>query len=289
MKIGCSSWSFSKFFEEKRISLPEFISKAAKLGCEGVELNDFYFQKHFGGPGVPVPDDYLKSLMEEASSSGIEICAIAVSGSPAVVHNLEEKKKRAKDLKMWTEVGGKLEVPVMRVTTGFQAEGIPYAKQVHWVRDIFKECIKTAEDYDIVYAIEPHDSICHSAEGLIWLIESVGSERLGACPDPLNWGIQPVTLIPGQKPIEAIYVETERIAPYTVHAHAKMSTFDEKGEVYVTNPVTKEKWHLDYERIINIFRKAGFEGYQALEIYGEGKEAPEESVKKGVALLRKYV
>jgi len=291
LRIGCSSWSFSKLFIEKKIDLLKFVSMAAELGCQGVELNDFYFSEEFGGPSVPTSDKYLKKLRETAESNSVEICAIAWEPprDSALIRNLEDKKKRVKNLKMWTEICGKLQVPVMRVTTGFQAETIPYMTQVHWVRDVFKECVKTAEDHGIVYAIEPHDSICKSAEGILWLIEAVGSEYLRACPDPLNWGKSPVTLRPGQSPVEAIYVETERIAPYTAHAHAKMSTFDEKGEVYVEDPETKERWHMDYKRIINIFRKAGFEGYHCLEIYGEGKENPIESVRKGVTLLKRYI
>jgi sugar phosphate isomerase/epimerase len=75
--------------------------------------------------------------------------------------------------------------------------------------------------------------------------------------------------------MEDPYEKLKMIAPKTVYAQAK--TYYGGGEWYTLD--------LDYERIAQILRDAGYTGYVSVEF--EGKENPDSAVPKSIAMLRK--
>jgi sugar phosphate isomerase/epimerase len=75
--------------------------------------------------------------------------------------------------------------------------------------------------------------------------------------------------------LENPYDKLKLIAPRTLFVQAK--TYEGGGEWYTLD--------LDYPRIAQILRDAGYTGYVSLEM--EGKEAPETAVPKSIAMLRK--
>jgi len=262
MNIGSSSWSFIKPISSKEMSLIDFIHKAKELGLDAVELLD--------GTFAETTANYVGKVRKALEETGLQpFVAISPGFCDATP---EGRKAKVKTMKNWTQIASDIGAKTARVTTGMQVEGESYMTQVHWVIDGFKECVKFADKCDVTYAIENHDSICRTAEGMLWIIDNVGSNRVRACPDSLNFS--------WEQPLDQmVYLETERLAPFTAHAHAKMCDFKDDGEAA----------NMDYNRIIKILKDAGFDGCISMEIYGEGQNKPVESVTKGLALLRKYI
>lgn len=262
MKIGCSSWSFSKLIARKEMSLLDFINKGKELGLEAVELLDGTF-----------PDSspqYISKLSDAIAENNLDA---SVAISPGFCDATEEgRKAKVENVKRWTEIAHDIGAKIARITTGMQVENVPYTQQVHWVIDGFNECVELAEKYDVTYAIENHDTICRTAEGLLWIIDEVGSKRVQACPDSVNFSWE----TPAD---QMIYLETERLAPVAAHAHAKLCNFKENGESV----------DADYSRIIQILKDAEYSGCISMEIYGDAQETPAEAVTKGIALLTKYI
>jgi len=77
--------------------------------------------------------------------------------------------------------------------------------------------------------------------------------------------------------IEDTYEQLEAIAPYTVMVHAK--TYYGGGEWYTLE--------IDYDRVFEILRRHGFDGWVSLEY--EGREDYDSGVRKSYELLSRYV
>lgn len=262
MKVGSSSWSFVRLIRSGDVSLIDFVNKAKELGLDAVELLDGTFPE--------TSPEYVKKVRKAVEKNGLEPF-MAISGGLCAATE-EQRKAKIKSMKDWTQRACDIGVKVARVTTGMQVEGVSYTTQVHWVIDGFKECAEFAEKCGITYAIENHDSICRTSEGILWIIDAVGSDHLRACPDAFNYAWE----TPSDK---MIYMEMERIAPFTAHLHAKMCDFNDEGEA--TN--------IDHGRIISIAKETGFDGCVSMEIYGDAQDNPVEAVTKGAALIRKYI
>jgi sugar phosphate isomerase/epimerase len=111
-------------------------------------------------------------------------------------------------------------------------------------------------------ALENHWGLSRTPEGLLRILNSISSPYLGALMDTGNF-------------MENPYSKLEAIAPRTVYVQAKAYTGG--GEWYTLD--------LDYRRIANILRKAGYSGYVSLEF--EGKADPDKAVPENIAILRK--
>jgi len=265
LKIACSSWTFDIPIKAGKLSLVGFIEEAGRIpGLEAVELLD----RHF----TSTDDAYLDSLRAAAEKSGLKVAAVAICASygfgdeAARRSGLEHVKRFARACK-------RLDAPCARVTTGlYRKPDADYEAQKAWVLDSLKAATKIAAELDLLFALENHDSVCKTADEVLWLVNSVGSRHFGACPDPSNFA--PPSDPNADK--ELIYAGAEKLAPKSYHAHAKFTTFADNGEDN----------YLDYRRLMAIYRNAGYERYQSIEYRCED---PFTGARKAVGLLAKHI
>ncbi|HBK85638.1 MAG TPA: hypothetical protein DDZ53_06370, partial [Firmicutes bacterium] len=99
---------------------------------------------------------------------------------------------------------------------------------------------------------------------ILKLIEDVDKDNFKVTMDLGNFGKDP----------NIIYKAMENVVSHTIFVHAKCMSF--------TDNFHEET--LDYERIIKILDKAGYNGFLSIEFEGKGMEKTE--VAKAVSMLR---
>ncbi len=260
-KLCVSSWSLHRELpnllmkdEPTRISLTDFPRICVEeFGVDAVELCQIHF--------LSIGKRYLSQVKRALRDSGVKLMNIPVDLGTVAEPDLVKREKDFKVIRWWFSIAQHLGSPNIRVNTGYW-EG---EEALQRAIDGYRELVKTAEETGVKLLIENHGGVSGNPDNIVKMIEEVGSDYLGACPDFGNF------------PAEIRYEGLKKIAKYAVIVHAKAYNFDESGE----------ETTIDFERCIGIFKSLGFDGYYSVEYEGEGDER--EGVKKSLALLKRYL
>lgn len=254
IRVCCTSYSLWKYFSEGKATLESFADFCSSLGMDGVELHN----RHF----VSIDDSYLRRLKAKIDSLGLKIASIGASNNFAIP-SIDELRRQVGHVKSWVEVASKMGSPVLRVFAGHIALGVDYRAMVKQAVEGFKECAEYAEGFGVVLGLENHGNFCNDADEILDIIREVGSKHLRTLPDTGNF--------PKDK-----YEQLRKVAPLAVHVHAKSYSFNEEGYEET----------LDYGRIVEMFKEAGYGGFFSIEY--EGKEDQMDGVRKSLIMLRKH-
>jgi len=280
-KISLAGWSLHRRFlsKETPLRLLDFPRVAKEeFGIDAVELNNVFFES--------TDEPYLTQLKEAAEKAGVRLVGMAVdrTGDPS---SLDEavRKESIELVRQWFPVAKSLGLPFFRVNTGGHGRESDLASLKQCIAS-FKELVKMAEEYAVKLAIENHWGISANPQNIVRIIEEIGSEYLGTLPDFGNFpdetrpqvfeAVKP-GLPPGITPTDIRYWGLELMAPYAIGVHAKMYAFDEEG-----NEV-----RFDVPAFVDIFRRAGFDGYWGIEF--EGAEDDHDGVTKSKRLLERVL
>jgi sugar phosphate isomerase/epimerase len=132
--------------------------------------------------------------------------------------------------------------------------------------DTCKRLCRIAEGTPIRYGVENHGTTTNDPQFLEKLFDGVGSEKLGLTLDCANfywWG----------HPVNDLYPIYERFAPRVVHTHCKSIRYPENrrnvrremGWEYGKYNCPIYEGDLDFKRITQILRKAGYRGDLCVE------------------------
>jgi sugar phosphate isomerase/epimerase len=240
MKLSCAGYTFDTYFREKGLTLDRYVDICADMGLDGVELTQYYF------PETSVP--YLNALKRQLLKRGLELAGTAIGGS-FCLPTPEERQKHIAFTKEWLDISLRLGSPCLRVFAGPAPEGHTEEEAFSWTVAGLKECAQHAAAVGVMIGLENHGGLTGTADGLLRILKAVGSDWVGALLDFGNYSKDP-------------YAEFERTAPLTVMTHAK-PTADFAG--------TRD-W-VDYGRVAEIMRKAGYRGFLSIEYEEPGKDA----------------
>ena len=246
IKIGCAAYSYRDYFNKGEMNYKDFIEEAYRIGLDGVEFTLYW---------LPRKDrSYFMNLKREALYHGLSISGVGISTS--FCHpNVSERKKNVESVIEGLKIAYMLGAPSLRVFGGNIPEGYDRNTVLKWVVESIKSCLKYAEDYGVVIAMENHGGITETADSLIEIVEKVGSPWFRINLDLGNYR-------------RSIYREIEKTTPYAVHIHAKIRAGD---------------MILDYKKIKEILLSKGYNGFLSIEY--EEKEDP----KTGVPKFAKYL
>jgi len=111
MKLGCSSWSFHRLFEEGKIDQRRWIEKCAdELLLDGIELLDFHFPS--------TNDTEIKRIKKLIVNKGLTISCISVSnnfGAPTE----RARQKEVEKVKKWIQIAQKYGASILRIFAGW--------------------------------------------------------------------------------------------------------------------------------------------------------------------------
>jgi len=269
-RIAVSTYSFFTFRDGSKLTMPECIETAARMGFDGVELLQVQMED--------TSDAFLQKLKRLAFVNGLDLCGMSTHQGfvrPDAAYRDENVKKTISQIEMAYKLG----IPTIRVNTGrwgtskdFETlmdnkgieprlEGCTDEEGFKWVIDSFQKCIATAEKCGVVMGLENHWGLGRTAEGVLKIVDAIDSPWLQVTMDTGNF-------------FERRHEQLEVLAPRAVFVQAK--TYFGGGVYY--------HLEMDYDRIAKILQGANYKGYISLEF--EGKEDPWTAVPKSLAQLR---
>ncbi|MDR2285230.1 MAG: sugar phosphate isomerase/epimerase [Sphingobacterium sp.] len=256
--ISLAEWSLHRTInkgELKNIDFPEFAAK--KFGIYGVEyVNQFFKDK-------AKDMTYLKDLNDRAKSNGVTNVLIMVDGEGELAGADETKRKQAvENHYKWIDAAHFLGCKSIRVN----AAGKGSKEEM---KDRMVESLSTLAEYGkkakINVVVENHGGTSSLGDWLADVLKTVGKKNCGSLPDFGN------------------FYEYDRyqgvidLMPYAKGVSAKSNVFDDKGNEAV----------IDYARMMEIVKKAGYKGYVGIEY--EGKDLSEiDGILATKALLERF-
>lgn len=277
MRIGSSSYSFKRLdhvsAEEDAKTLSTIIDEASEYGLAGLELLACQFESE--------DPSYINGLKQKAAANGLDLYALSLHNS-FVKPDPVRRKAEVEFVYKWLDIAERIGVPIVRVFGGrwgtvtdfielMHRNGIEeplpgyrYEQAIDWNIECFKECVKRAEDKGIILAVENHWGLTYSAEGVLDIINGVGSEWLKVALDCGNF-------------LENTYEQIQTLAPLAALVHAK--SYHGGGLFY--------DFSIDYDRVIKILRSVGYNGYLSIEF--EGKSSPRIGIPSQIEILSKAI
>lgn len=269
--IGVSTYSFWQFNGPKEDTPIEYcIDQAARMGFDGIELLLVQMASE--------DRSYLNKLKKLAFHNGLDLMGFSTHQGfvyPDKEKRDEEIRKTIHQIELAYELG----IPTMRLNTGrwgtsgsfdelMANRGIEpvlpgYTEDdgFNWVIDAIEKCLYKAEECGVVLGLENHWGLGRTAAGVQRIVNEISSPWLMVTLDTGNF-------------LENPYDQLKQLADRTVLMQAK--TYYGGGKWYTLD--------LDYPRIGEIMRNAGYKGYISLEF--EGNEDPLKAVPESLKVLR---
>ena len=207
MKIGVSSYSFSKYLTDTGCGYLRICDVAKEIGFDGIEFINLN-NKNWGIEGDEI--EIAKEIKAHCDGIGLEIAAYTV-GANFLSEDIDAEVER---VKRCVDVCAALGAPVMRHDATFALRNIPlysYEDAISEMAPRIREVAEYAEGLGIRTCSENHGFIFQAPDRVEELILAVNHKNYGWLCDFGNF------LCADCDPAESVYIA----APYTVHAHAK--------------------------------------------------------------------
>ena len=263
MNLGVSMYSYVRVVKSGQMDIRGFISEAKRIGAEGVELLDFFYQDADAERLVA-----KQALAEEGIPCGI--FSVAQNFAKA-----SESERDAQLQKILFGIGEAefFDAKVVRVFAGDVSPGIEFEQARNWIVDGLARAADAAHERGIRLALENHGKLAGRGEQVRSIIDDVrhrcGHDALGANPDTGNF------LLVGQESHEAI----EKVADYAYMVHFKdFSPAPPSYDGYTFDALDGSKFigtvigegEVDLAQCLAHLKDAGFNGWVNLEYEGEG-------------------
>jgi sugar phosphate isomerase/epimerase len=269
-RLAVSTYSFWHFRGPK-YPIERVIDRAAEIGFEGVEILHRQMDSE--------ERTYLNALKQRAARNGLSLPMLSIH-QDFVFPDKAERRKHVDHTIRCIRLAEAMGIPYVRLNSGrwktipsfdelmkVKGEEPPlpgYTEKdaLDWCVESIEQCLPSAESAGVVLCLENHWGLTTKVENVLAIWKRVNSPWLGINVDTGNY--------PGDA-----YEGLAQLAPYATIVQAK--TYHGGGEWYTLD--------LDYTRIAEILRKAGFRGWVSLEM--EGKENPDIAVPKSYRTMAK--
>ena len=260
-KISLAQWSLHKTLQAGDLDPTDFprVSKE-KFGIDAVEyVNQFYTD-------YALDPLYWRQLKQTTDDLGVNNLLIMVDdegdlGSPIDDDRLAAVQQHYK----WVDAAHELGCHSIRINAF--GEGSAEEVSSALIDGLGRLCTY-AQNRDISVLIENHGLYSSDAEWVTNVIDQVGMDNCGTLPDFGNfclsakWGsIQDGTC----ERAYDIYQGVKEMMPYAKGVSAKSYAFDDQGEQTI----------IDYKKMMQIVKSAGYTGYVGIEYEGSDKSEAE--------------
>jgi sugar phosphate isomerase/epimerase len=193
-------------------------------------------------PEVP-SDEYLKKFKDRAAELGIVITGTGIRNNFAS----PDPKVRAEGVQLaknWIVAASKMGAPMVRLFSGEIPKGYEgkWEEVAGWMIECYKECAAHGEKYGVQIGVQNHGDMLQTAEQCIYVLKGVNSKWAGLIVDTGNFKTKDP------------YKDIELVMPYAINWQVKESVFGLGSEVPT-----------DYNRLIQIVKKGGYQGYLPIE------------------------
>lgn len=290
------SVSYAGYWGQHRLSLVEFIRKAAALGYSAVEISG---KRPHLSPLDFADDDSLAEVCAAARQAGIEIATIAgytdftAGRTAAEVPFVEMQLAYVKRL---AQMAAALGAKVVRVFSGYSREIAEYQNDWNKCVKALAEAAALAADYGVALGLQNHHDVALSVEGFEMLLDEVDHANLRAMFDP--WS---VALIGGD-----LYQSARQFAPRMVQTtladYVRIERYAYEPSLInyrrldppAVRAVPLGEGFIDFRAFFAGLKEGGFDGYVAYEICSPlragGSEANlDAAAKQSLAKIREWI
>lgn len=257
-KLSLAQWSINKYVRVEKKSPFHFASQAKEMGFEGLEYVSQLYKEEVSKLGFDKVIDSLKVLSQKERMQNV---LIMVDGEGDLADPDEEVRNAAvENHKKWIDAAATLGCHSIRVNT-FGTNNPKIWKTA--VVDGLKKLSTYAATKNINVLCENHGWLSSDADKLMVAINDVGMENCGTLPDFGNWCTKRKDEKAKWGECAEVYPDKYKgiklMMPAAKAVSAKSYDFDETG-----NETT-----LDYVRMIQIVKDAGYTGFIGVEYEGE--------------------
>ncbi len=268
MKIGVSSYSYSRLVKNGTMKQLEVIAKAKEMGFEVIEFSTF------AAPEGETLPKFAEKLRKEADKVGLPIANYTI-GADFLGGSGGDLKAEIARVKAEVDIAEILGAPGMRhdATGGYPAGHVGPRNFDSAVARLAEGCRAVTEyaaGKKIKTMVENHGYFCQDSERVEKLVSAVAHPNFGVLIDLGNFACAD----------ENSDTAAGRLAPYVFHAHAK--DFHKRSGVL---PAPGEGWfvsrggnflrgaiigHGDVQLVpgLRALKRAGFDGVLSIEFEG---------------------
>ena len=285
MKLGVSSYSFSRYLAETKCGYIAICDMAKEMGFDGIEFINLKNEK-WG----EVDDEFeiAERIRAHCEKIGLEIIAYTV-GANFLSDNIEGEMA---SLRRNVDIAEALGAPLMRHDVVYRLrdrEGYTYESAIKEIAPLINEISNYAKAKGIRTCTENHGYVFQAPERVKALIDAVDNPNYGWLCDMGNF------LCADADPINGVKTSL----PYVMHVHAKDFLFKSGikikpagfsiptlGGNYLRGTVVGHGV-VPVKECIDILKNHGYNFYVSLEF--EGQESVLQAIKDGFSNLKSYI
>ena len=286
MKIGVSSYSFSRLVKQGKMKQLDVIAKAREMGFDVIEFSTLLLAEN------ETPETFAPRIRQEAERVGIEIGNYTI-GADFLNNSAGSWEAEAERLKSEVRAASLMGAPGMRhdATRGFPEDFKGARSFDDALPVLVKGCLevtKYAESLGVKTMVENHGFFCQDSERVEKLVCGVNHPNFGLLIDMGNF------LCADEDPVKAV----GRLLPYAFHVHAKdfhvksgmlpdpgQGWFKSRGGNYLRGAIIGHG-DVPIVQCMGIMKNAGYSGVLSIEF--EGIEDTLEGIGIGLDNLRRY-
>ncbi len=278
MKIGVSSYSFSQYISNGRLTYKTAIEKAAQMGFEAIEFVD-----------LPKSGDrlaYARELRDEAKKNNIDVSAYVVGGNLLCENQSAEVERLKGELDIANELGVKL----FRYDCIYKLpQGRGFYEVMESVADAMREIADYGEKYGIKTMIENHGQAFQDAYRIEKIYHRVGHKNFGLLIDVGNFMCADEDMVKSVSLLAnlACHVHLKDFVKQDFYSEkSKDNCFTTRAGNYLMGTAVGEG-DAKTAQSIEILKNVGYDGYMDIEF--EGPKDCISELEKGLAFVKRIL
>lgn len=275
MKLGVSSYSFSKYMKDTGANYFDICDIAKKIGFDGIEFIDLSLDVQPAESEIALAEQ----IRDYCAKIGLDVIAYTIAAD--FLKGAEEIDR----VKAKVDVAAALGVKTMRHDATWNRE-TPWRESVARIADAIREVTVYAEGKGVRTCTENHGFVLQDAERVETLIQTVNHPNYGWLIDIGNF------LCADDPAIHAVPIA----APYAFHVHVKDFVYkgkydDHPGEGWITTRngnyirgTIAGHGVVPVRHCLKLIADTGYDGYVSYEF--EGMEDNMTALELGHAFIR---
>jgi sugar phosphate isomerase/epimerase len=266
-KISLAEWSLHNAIQSGKLTNLDFPVKAKNdFGIDAVEYVDQLFKDK------TYDQAYLNELKKRCDDNGVRSVLIMVDTAGHLADTNEKKRKQAvENHYKWVDAAKFLGCHSIRVNAAGEGSAQDVAKAAV---DGLGRLTEYGAKNGINIIVENHGSYSSDGKWLSSVMKQVNKPECGTLPDFGNFCIKYAN--DGCQQEYDRYQGVQELMPFAKGVSAKTHEFDASGN----------ESHIDYNRMLQIVKQAGYSGYIGIEYEGS-KVSEEEGIRLTKQLLEK--
>ena len=265
------SVSYAGLWGQARLSLEEFIPRAAGLGYSGVML--MTKRPHLS----PLDYDHrrLEGLARTLQKHNLSVACLAGYSDPGAGYSVTSgpfvplNEMQLVTISHWAQMAQRLGAPIIRLLTGLATTGESYTAQWSRCVEFMREACDIAAACGVTVGIQNHDDIAAHYLSTADLIDEIGRPNCKACFDA--WSVA----LHGDDLGEAVRHMGSRIVHTTVADYVRRPRFKYlhpgEGNTYQrvldeVRAVPPGEGFIDYAKFFSALQQAGYDGAVGFEM-----------------------